>query len=210
MSEGRTYGGVAAADRVAQRRARLLDAGLALFGTEGYRRVTVRRICTTAHVAQRNFYEEFGTTEDLLVAVYTRAVDHLESVVWSAVPEFDGDLGVLARHALDALFRVLQEQPALARVVWFEVLGVSERVEAVHTDRTETFVTLLGRIADTLGVPGDGRDPQRRLVLRALVGGVSEVARRWIRDGFDTARADLVEALTALMLAGARLPGADR
>jgi AcrR family transcriptional regulator len=53
---GRSYGGESANDRLARRRRQLLDAGLELFGTTGYRATTVRQLCREARVSDRYFY----------------------------------------------------------------------------------------------------------------------------------------------------------
>ena len=49
----RTYGGRSAADRRAERRERLLEAGLALFGTDGYATSSIEKLCTHAGTTGR-------------------------------------------------------------------------------------------------------------------------------------------------------------
>ena len=94
---GRTYGGESADDRLTRRRRQLLDAGLELFGTAGYRATTVRQLCREAKVSDRYFYEQFDSTEDLLLAASTPS-----SGSW-------------------------RPRSRLARVVWFEVLDLGQR-----------------------------------------------------------------------------------
>ncbi|MGZ6827110.1 MAG: TetR/AcrR family transcriptional regulator, partial [Mycobacteriales bacterium] len=67
---GRVYGGRSEEERRADRRARLVAAGLELFGTEGWAGATIERLCAGAGVATRSFYEEFSSREALLRAVY--------------------------------------------------------------------------------------------------------------------------------------------
>ena len=62
----RAYGGVSPEQRRAERRARLLRAGLALFTSTGFAATKITELCTEAGVSTRNFYEEFGSKEDLL------------------------------------------------------------------------------------------------------------------------------------------------
>src|ERR1700712_610595 len=66
----RAYGGVAMEERVAARRARFVEAGFELFGTQGFRGSTVRGICAAAGLTDRYFYESFATLEALLAEVY--------------------------------------------------------------------------------------------------------------------------------------------
>src|SRR3954447_8802688 len=80
----RSYGGVSADDRVAARRAKLLDAGLELFGTRGYRATGVKDICRAAGVTARYFYESFTNTAELFLAVFDRLTDELFAEVATA------------------------------------------------------------------------------------------------------------------------------
>ncbi len=69
---GRTYRGRSPEERRAERRERLLEAGLKLFGGEGYAATSIERLCAHARVTARHFYEEFPTREALLLAVFDR------------------------------------------------------------------------------------------------------------------------------------------
>src|ERR1700735_1278322 len=82
---GRPYGGESPADRVARRRGQFLDAGLELFGTDGYRATTVRGLCKQAKVTDRYFYESFSGTEDLLAAVYQTCMGRVQQRVVTAL-----------------------------------------------------------------------------------------------------------------------------
>ena len=80
---GRVYGGRSELERRADRRTRLIDAGLELFGTEGWSGATIERLCGCAGVATRSFYEEFASREALLKAVYE---DVMHGVVSAVLP----------------------------------------------------------------------------------------------------------------------------
>lgn len=108
---GRTYAGESASDRAGRRRRQLLDAGLELFGTAGYRATTVRLLCREARVSDRYFYEQFDSTEDLLVAVYDECTARLEAAALTALGDGDGDVGDLARRGLDAFLALVEEDP---------------------------------------------------------------------------------------------------
>ncbi len=56
----RRYGGKTTTERRAERRERLLDAGLALFGTQGFATVTIEALCAEAGLNPRYFYEQFS------------------------------------------------------------------------------------------------------------------------------------------------------
>src|SRR6516225_11124270 len=71
----RPYAGLAMEERVAARRARFIEAGIELFGTQGFRGATVRGVCAAAGLTDRYFYESFESLEALLVAAYRRLLE---------------------------------------------------------------------------------------------------------------------------------------
>ena len=66
----RTWRGQTIEERQAERRDRLIEAGIELFGTQGYAATSVKAICTEAGLTERYFYETFNDREDLLSEVY--------------------------------------------------------------------------------------------------------------------------------------------
>src|SRR5271156_4284145 len=69
-TSARPYGGVDAADRLATRRARLLEAGLDLLGGDDAAELTVRGVCRQAGVAARSSYKIFPEKDDLVGALF--------------------------------------------------------------------------------------------------------------------------------------------
>src|ERR1700745_3649730 len=80
----RTYGGVSADERIAARRARLLGAGLELFGTRGFAATGVKDVCRQAGLTDRYFYESFNDGGELFLAVFDRITDEVLPVVAGA------------------------------------------------------------------------------------------------------------------------------
>lgn len=60
---------------------RLVDAAVEVFGTSGYRSATVGKICETAGLTKRYFYESFDDSEALLLAAYASVTDRLRDSV---------------------------------------------------------------------------------------------------------------------------------
>jgi AcrR family transcriptional regulator len=202
VSSGRNYAGEAPEDRAARRRRQLLDAGLELFGTIGYRKATVRLICREARVADRYFYEAFASTEELLLAVYHECLDRLQATVLEAVAGLEDDVETLAHDGLDAFFACVEADPRLARVVWFEILGVSDRVEAAYFERTRAFGELLVALLGQRGVLRELREEERAVVLLAVIGAVNLVVVNWVTNAFKPPRPRLVRPLLDFLLRG--------
>ncbi|HMJ15220.1 MAG TPA: TetR/AcrR family transcriptional regulator, partial [Polyangiaceae bacterium] len=99
QSVPRPYGGRAPEERKQDRRERLLEAGLDLFGTIGYTQTSIERLCARAGVTTRHFYEEFGSRESLLKAVYDQVIGRTMIAVRAAIansPPQDRLLGLEA------------------------------------------------------------------------------------------------------------------
>lgn len=206
-ASGRAYGGESAEDRDERRRRQLLDAGLRVFGSVGYRAATVRGLCREAKVADRYFYQYFDRTEDLLLAVYGECIAHLtESISHALADVGDGsDVGTVVGRGLDALFECV-EDPHLARVVWIEVLGVSPSVERTYLSAMKNFGSLMLEYLRAFEPDlASGRDVDLDLLAAAAVGGISHTAMTWFASEYAAERR-IVVATTAAFLSSIVLP----
>ena len=171
-----------------------------MFGTTGYRTATVRQLCREAGVTDRYFYEQFSNTEELLLGVYAECMDRLAEAVIEATDRAGTDLAALAKDALDAFLGVAEDDPRLARVVWFEVLGVSSTVEQAYLGRMASF----GDFITDVAVRQAGRKPRRGVasdvLSQAAVGGVSHAVMSWVSTGFRPSRRTMVATLTSFLV----------
>lgn len=179
MEPGRSYRGADATQRRDERRRRLVAAAIEVFGTEGYRNATVAKICASAGLTKRYFYESFNSSEDLLLAAYDHAVALLlDSVRTGAETGTDPDTRI--RGAITGLFTRIADDPRMARLVLLEIIGISERVDQRYRDATRQFVEtlLVGAQAATQWTPPPGAHP--RVVATGLVGAVLMIAQQWL------------------------------
>ena len=202
MESARTYRGVTPAERQAERRRRLLDAGLELFGTAGYAGTSVRAISAAASLNSRYFYESFSSREDLLYSVYQRIVGDIFARASEAVMR-ESTIEGQARAGLLAAWTVVTEDRRKAKIIAVEVVGVSERLERL---RHETRQALAQFTADNaLRLAGDGvrlrLDPV--LTARFLMGGVVEVLLEWINGDVSASPDEVVQLFTVLFTAAA-------
>ncbi len=201
METARRYRGITAAERRAERRERLLEAGLELFGTVGYARTSVRAVSAAASLNSRYFYESFGSREDLLYCVYQRIVSDIFTRASEAVAQEDTIEGK-ARAGLRAGWTAVTEDRRKARIVALEVVGVSERIERLRRETRRALAQLTAEQA--LSLAGGARlrlDPV--LTARALMGGVVEVLLDWINGDLNASVDEVVELFTALFTAAA-------
>src|SRR4051812_40220917 len=73
----RSYGGKTAAERVAERRARLVAATIDVLATSGEAHATMTAVCAAAGLTERYFYESFESLEDALLAALDSVCDEI-------------------------------------------------------------------------------------------------------------------------------------
>lgn len=195
VEPGRVYGGRTEPERRAERRARLLEAGFALFGTEGWSGTSIERICTLAGVATRSFYEEFPQRAALLAAVYTQTMEQALAVATPLLTRGGGTGAV--QLGLAALVEHMTEDPRRARIAFREI-----RLSGVLEDERQAMAL---RFADLIADRAGLRAPDRRTLSLALTGAVAEVMVDWVSAADPPPTGPIVEALTRLFVA-ARTP----
>ncbi len=125
------YRGVSAADRQIERRARLLDATLEVWGRDGGPTVTMTRICAEAGLTERYFYENFSGLDEALIAVMERVADEIAERTVAALETTRGGPTERVRAAIGAFVQILTDDPRKGRVAIVE----SASVEAVRVPR---------------------------------------------------------------------------
>jgi AcrR family transcriptional regulator len=186
---------VPAADRVAERRGLLLDAGLELLGAHGLARTTVRGVCAAARLNARYFYESFPDIDALVVAVFDRVVGELREAGEAAVAAAGADPVARVRALVATTTEFVDSDRRRARVLYVE--GRSH--EQLMRRRVESG----SLIADLLAAGAAGAEPAagHRIIATFLVGGFSELLTRWLDGELPVDRDRLVHDATELFLA---------
>lgn len=114
----RTYGGISGEERSRQRREKLLEAGLLVFGTLGYDKATMRDICAHARLAERYFYENFANIGETFDAVYQQLTEQLHQTMSAAVLKvMDAPALDQAAAGLRAYYTFIKEDPRRAQIM---------------------------------------------------------------------------------------------
>ena len=182
---GRRYRGASLPQRRAERRARLVQAGIEAFGTRGYHAVTVRDLCAAAGLTERYFYESFGDREQLFSAVYEHLNAQLQQKIAAAVAGAGADPERGARSGLRAYFEQTRDDPRGARIMLIEVFGVSADMDDLSRRTAAGFIEMVRRVLAPPMVAARRRealDPD--LLATGLVGGVIFSAMRWVLSGY--------------------------
>lgn len=199
----RRYRGHLPEERRAERRRKLLAAGLALFTDAGYANTSVERICSTAGVTGRHFYEEFSSREQLLQAVYDDIVETAFALVRDQVAAAPPGLEARLDAGVAAYMHALLDDPRHARIVIVESLGVSAELDQHRRETGSVFTAFIEHEAATLlaeGVPLRGTP----FTTLALVAAIHELTVAWLAapepPPIDELVAEGVRIITAVAL----------
>jgi AcrR family transcriptional regulator len=198
----RSYGGRTAQERRTERRERLLAAGLELFGTRGYAQTSIERLCTTASVSTRNFYEEFTNREALLTALHLRINDRGRKAVAEAYATgYDDDLATRTRRAVRAYIENSAGDPRAARINYVEVIGVSPEIERHRLEWREFWAADLLALIDDAVSRGEAAPRDYRLTAIAIIGATNNLVHHWSARGRNIPLDAITDELTRLVLA---------
>ncbi|MBT2210654.1 MULTISPECIES: TetR/AcrR family transcriptional regulator [Actinomadura] len=198
----RSYAGRSAQERRAERRERLLAAGLELFGTRGYAATSIERLCATASVSTRNFYEEFSGREELLTALHRDINERARDALIEAYGDPSGaGLAALAERTVRAFVTVTASDPRWARIAFVEVIGVSADLERHRARWRAQWAEAILAITREAVTRGEAPDRDYGLTVIAIIGAVDDLVHHWSARGQDIPLDDIVTELTHLMLA---------
>lgn len=201
MSAERVWKGESAAQRRADRRARLLSAGTGLLGSGGGSAVTVRAVCRRAGLTERYFYEAFADRDELVSAVYEDIAAQTRQVVAEAVADQPERLERRANATVEALVDFLTEDPHRARILVAEAL-----VDPVLTRQGVAVAPeLFGLLVDEV-LPA-ARTAERTLLATALAGGLGATFLAWFSGQLDVDRDQLIDHAVSFITRTAREDG---
>jgi AcrR family transcriptional regulator len=195
MTDVRPYGGVQARDRVAERRRRLLDAGLELLGgSDSPPDLTVRAVCAEAGITARYFYESFTDKDALVAAVFDRVVADIAATTQAAVaaapPEEQNRAGIanlVDAVAADARVGRLLFNPRLTNAV----------LARKRSEAGGLFAILSGEHATSAYALPD--DEWTKSAAHFIVGGVAQTISAWVSGDVALSQSQLVSHLTRML-----------
>jgi len=173
LRQRRLYpGGGTPPEEVARnQRERLFGAIVAVVSEKGYEATTVADVLSLSGVSRSAFYRHFTGKADCLVAAVS---DLLDLALEALRPTEDNGDRRNGRRTFEGFFRLVESQPAAARVCFVELHAAGEEGEEVADRIVEV---LSAAVSDSLlDLPG-GRDPD---LVRALVGGLRKLVHTQI------------------------------
>lgn len=195
MTSTRPYRGVHPADRLEQRRGRLLDAGLSILGSDPKPEVlTVRGVCGRAGVATRYFYESFGDRDDFVRAVFDRVVAELAATTQAAVTAAPPQ--EQSRAGMTNIVRTITRDPRVGRLLFAVDLADPVLVQK-RAESGALFAMLSGQYAgQTLRLAQNDR---MKATAHFVVGGVAQTISAWLAGVVAFTPEELVDQLTLVL-----------
>ena len=195
----RRYSGQSADERSAARRDRLLGAARTLIGTQGFPATSVERICATARVSTRNFYELYDNKEAIFLDLYERILTQsLDRVVASLADTAGRHMRERVPAALLAYLGPMIEDPLAARIAFVEIMGASQRLEERRLEFREGLVRLVETEGSAAVDRGEITSRDFRFAALALTGAANAIIYDWARTPDRDRVEKLEDALAAL------------
>lgn len=203
----RRYRGKTPAQLRAERRERLITAGLDLFGTVGFANAPIEKLCSTSRVATRHFYEQFDSRESLLRAVFDDSMDALNERINSTLTDESRQLPERVSDTIRTIVLYLLEDPRRGHVVVLESVGVSADMERHRRDRMHSLGNAIVLYANHL--VAEGMLPERDYHFPAvgLVGMFNELIAEWLVQDTGLSAGEMAREAVILfraMITGAR------
>ena len=195
-TSARPYGGVDAADRLAARRARLLEAGLDLLGADrpDAAELTVRGICGQAGVAARYFYESFVDKDEFVAAVFDWVIADLAATTQAAVAAAPAE--EQTRAGMANVVRAIGGDPRVGRLLFSAQLANAVLIRK-RLESSALFAMLSGQhVENVLQVPANDRI---KAAAHFVVGGVGQTIGAWLAGEVRLDADQLVDQLAALL-----------
>ena len=195
----RLYRGVDRASRVSERRGRLVQAGISLFGTVGYSATTVKTVCGEAALTTRYFYESFERLEDLFIACYEQLMGEFRERLWAQLSAAPADLESKLRLAVKTYLEAMRD-PLFARISYREMLGASEEVALLGLENISVSGGIITELFRTAGAMTDLSSEDQEVIGVALAGSLMHAAVHWVERGYMASLDSMVDNCVVVLL----------
>lgn len=189
----RPYRGRTPEARHAERRDRLVDAGIELVGTGGVPALTMRAACRQAQLSQKFFYESFIDTDDLLREVYRTTFQRARAVIDAAGAQAPDPVSK-TRAGVDAAAQLVTDDPRVCRILLVEPVA---DLRLRHFVR-DTISAMIGAVVAQSGSPADD-SPGIKMHYATVFGAIISLFLEWTEGNLGDDRAAFVDHVTTVL-----------
>ncbi len=195
MAQIRPYRGVGAPERVAQRRQRLLEAGLDLLGADPTPPdLTVRAICARSGLAARYFYENFSDKDAFIGAVFDWLVSDIAATTQAAIAA--APAREQSRQGMANIVRTISGDGRVGRLLFSDRLA-NPVVVRKRAESGALFAMLSGQHAGA-AMQVEDNEPVKAAG-HFVVGGVAQTLSAWLAGNLSFTPAELAVRLAAMI-----------
>ncbi|WP_329004724.1 TetR/AcrR family transcriptional regulator [Kribbella sp. NBC_00709] len=139
-------------------RARLLEGALEVFAERGFHGASVEDICERAGFTRGAFYSNFGSKDELVLALFQATTDRLLEQIEALLPELASQPGTLLDAVLGLLDETAPDQRQwhlISTEFTLHALRDPEAARALNTQRAmfrDSLTKLVDQIAETSGL----------------------------------------------------------
>lgn len=185
-----------------------MQAGLELFGTDGFAATSVAAVCARAALSTRSFYEHFDDREALLAEIYDSIIEILAERLDDALSESQ-DLPTMCQAAAAAIVDVYVNDERLARIVCREVVGVSPVLQERRRAAQMRFQSVLQSQVKRIAPTGQLSAVDLGWTLVWIIGAVGEIFDIWLELTRRPSPRRLTAEIGRLMYAGLTAPALE-
>lgn len=200
-SKERQFKGLSLTERKQARREKLIEAGIAMYGTQGFFSVTVKDVCNEAKLTERYFYESFKKSEELFQTVFLKMIEKMQTCLTQAVLMAAPEPNNMVTAGLSALLSAIKDDPRMARIIYIDAMLVQD----LHNQATiQETLTQFDRIIQgfvMITMPNAPHSAEEvSLMATGLNGYVTHIIIRWVSEGFKQPLEDVLAACCAVFL----------
>ena len=197
----RQFKGLSLTERKEARREKLIEAGIATYGTHGFFSVTVKDVCNEAKLTERYFYESFKKSEELFQTVFLKMIGKMQTCLTQAVIMAAPEPKNMVTAGLSALLTAIKDDPRMARIIYIDAMLVQD----LHNQATiQETLTQFDRIIQGFVMITMPNAPQSAeeisLMATGLNGYVTHIIIRWVSEGFKQPLSEVLAACCAVFL----------
>ena len=195
----RQFKGLSLTERKETRREKLIEAGIAMYGTQGFFSVTVKDVCNEAKLTERYFYESFKKSEELFQTVFLKMIEKMQTCLTQAVLMAAPEPNNMVTAGLSALLSAIKDDPRMARIIYIDAMLVQD----LHNQATiQETLTQFDRIIQgfvMITMPNAPHSAEEvSLMATGLNGYVTHIIIRWVSEGFKQPLEDVLAACCAV------------
>ena len=204
MSGSRTYRGMSAQERVAERRERVLAAAFDRFGRQGYPATTIDLLCADAKISTRAFYQCFDGREAVLSALFHDIVNEALAQVRAAIHAAGDSLPEVVRAGLSAYVGYMITDDRRARIAHVEVRRAGDPLIPDRRRVVYEFAGLVTELIEQRGALDDVPGVDGRHLAVGLLGAVQELIIAAVHDDPGPTQEELLSTAEYIFLATLR------